>query len=142
MDDAVGREAESALETVELRKGGHCGSCLDCRQGLGAGKESLETLATILKGISCCAGDVSHNVYRCRACGRYYLSTFFDHSDSGHGQFYVYAISENDARAIVDKIRGCPSSLDRRCGCDVHAGFLKDETVPVDKELRYSEGDK
>ncbi|MBU0527158.1 hypothetical protein KKE92_01640 [Candidatus Micrarchaeota archaeon] len=133
-DNSAGEEALNALKIYDLRASGKCSRCLE---GLFEG-DVLEKLATIIKGMSCCGGDVSHNIFRCPDCGKYYLTTFFDHSDFDHGQFYVYGISEKDAKMVVVEIGKCPANGNRHCDCQVHMVFLKDEKVPVDGKLKHS----
>ncbi len=125
-------------------KGTQCRDCLDCEAGLGPGdaKKSLENMALIIKSISCCGGDVTHRVFRCSACGKHYLSTYFDHSDTGHGQFSISLIGKDDAERIAAGFKKCPSPEFRLCKCDVHMGYLKDERVSVKGVLKYSAEDK
>jgi len=144
-DDRVKEAVSNAMKAFEAGrgKGTQCRDCLDCEAGLGPGdaKKSLEYFALIIKSISCCGGDVTHRVFRCKTCGQHYVSTYFDHSDFDHGQFSILAISAEDAEKIAAELKKCPNPEFRMCKCDVHMGYLKDEKVPVQGKLRYSAGD-
>jgi hypothetical protein len=145
-DERMKERVGNAIKSFELGKqpGKGCKGCFDCESGIvpGDDSKSLENMAFIIKPISCCAGDVSHRVFRCRSCGKHYLSTYFDHSDSGHGQFSILMISKEDAERIADTLKRCPDPESRLCKCEVHTGYLKDERVPVKGELKYSVEDK
>jgi hypothetical protein len=145
-DERVKEAVSNAIRTSEMRKqsGGRCGTCLDCETGFGPGdaSRSFEGLALIIKSISCCGGDVTHRVIRCSKCGKHYLSTYFDHSDTGHGQFSISLIGKDDAMRIAAELKKCPNPEWRLCKCEVHTGYLKDERVPVKGELKYSAKDK
>jgi len=155
-DDRMKERAANALKNAELRKGGTggaggaggsaglCQKCLGCSTGIGPGEAAgcFIDEALIIKSISCCAGDVTHRVFRCTACGRRYLSTYFDHSDSGHGQLSIYVISDGDAARITAEFGKCPSQQWKGCKCQAHMEYLKDERVPVQGSLAYNFEDK
>jgi hypothetical protein len=145
-DERVKEKVGNALKAHEFRKepGRRCTHCFDCETGLGIISESkcLEDLALIIKSISCCGGDVTNRVFRCSGCGKHYLSTYFDHSDSGHGQFSISLIGKEDAERIAAEFKKCPKPEWRLCKCEVHMGYLKEERVPIKGELKYSVEDK
>ncbi len=142
--------AENALKVIELRKSaigesgsgkaGVCASCLDCEAGIGPGTEagSFVEMASIIRGISCCGGDVSHHVFRCSKCGKHYLSTFFDHTDFDRGQFFIYELGKAEAEGVAAELKKCPTPNAKGCDCPVHTAYLKDEKVPVQGKLKYS----
>lgn len=143
-DERVKEKVANALKAYEMRKepGNRCRYCLDCEAGFGPGKESgkLENLAIIIKSIYCCAGDVTHEVSRCAGCGKHYLSTLFDHSDTDHGQLSIKLLSGEDAENAAAMLKKCPNPEWRLCKCEVHMVYLKDERVPVEGMLKYSSG--
>lgn len=146
-DERMKDAAENALKNMELQKGGgagRCPKCLDCETGFAPGEAAkcFGELALIIKSISCCAGDVTHRVFKCTACGKYYLSTYFDHSDSGHGQLSICQIGGEDAARIAAELKRCPSPQWKGCKCPIHMEYLKDERVPVEGALKYSYSDK
>lgn len=144
-DGRVKEAVSNALKALEagLGKGTQCRDCLGCEAGLGPGdaKKSLEYMALIIRSISCCGGDVTHRVFRCKSCGQHYVSTYFDHSDFDHGQFSIWALSADQAAAIACELKKCPNPEFRICKCDIHAKYLKDEALPVQGKPRYSAGD-
>jgi hypothetical protein len=141
-DERMKEAATNAIHTAEMRKegGGRCPKCLDCATGFGPGDAAkcFTESALIIKSISCCGGDVTHKVQGCSACGKRYLSTYFDHSDTGHGQFSISLIGREDAERIAAEFKKCPNPEWRLCKCNVHMAYLKDEKVPVKGELKYS----
>jgi len=145
-DERTKEAVENAIKAAEMRKegGGRCPKCLDCASGFGPGDAArcFTESALIIKSISCCGGDVTHKVQGCSACGKHYLSTYFDHSDTGHGQFSISLIGWEDAERITAEFKKCPNPEWRLCKCAVHMEYLKDEKVPVKGELKYDFEDK
>ncbi|MCI0503094.1 hypothetical protein L0Y65_00110 [Candidatus Micrarchaeota archaeon] len=145
-DERVKEAAENARKTQEMRNapGNRCPRCMDCETGFGPGNAAkcFGDMALIIKSISCCGGDVTHKVVRCSACKKHYLSTYFDHSDTGHGQQSIRLVGKEDAERIAAEFKKCPNPEFRMCKCDVHMKYLKDEKVPVKGELKYSFEDK
>ncbi|MEW6722647.1 MAG: hypothetical protein AB1324_05280 [Candidatus Micrarchaeota archaeon] len=141
-DELVKVSVSDAIKAYELKKapGGRCADCLDCETGWGAiaGSGKLADMAIMIKSIGCCGGDVTHRVFRCSACGKHYLSTFFDHSDFDRGQFSILLISPEDAGRIAAEFKKCGKPEWRMCKCGVHMEYLKDEKVPVEGKLKYS----
>jgi hypothetical protein len=140
-DERVKKAVANAIKAGEMRKEGgrRCQKCLDCETGFGPGNAAkcFDDLAIMIKSISCCGGDVTHRVFRCIACGNHYLSTYFDHSDTGHGQLSIRLIGQADAERIVAMFKKCQQSEWRLCKCEIHMGYLKDENVPITGQLKY-----
>lgn len=145
-DERALEAAANAQKTQTMRKeeGGRCPKCFDCETGFGPGDAAkcFEDISLIIKSISCCGGDVTHRVFRCKVCGKHYVSTYFDHSDTDHGQLSIMLIGKEDAERVIAEFKKCPNPEWRQCKCEVHMKYLKDEKVPVKGELKYNFEDK
>ncbi len=143
MNPRLKEEAGLALKTYELRKdaGKRCQSCLDCELGRRPGDESksLEHLASIVKEIACCGGEVTHNIFRCKKCGKHYASSYYDHTGFEEEQFFIKEISKKDAEKAVKEMKKCKDPEDEDCDCAVHKKYLKDDDLPVKGVLKFSE---
>ncbi len=142
MNPRMKEAAGLALKTYELRKdaGKRCQSCLDCELGRRPGDESksLEDLASIVKEIACCGGEVTHVIFRCRKCGKYYASSYYDHTGFEEEQFFIKEISKKDAEKAMKELKKCKNPDDEDCKCDVHKKYLKGDDLPVKGTLKYS----
>lgn len=140
-DEEVKEAVENVLKAYELRKepGQRCKYCLNCETGLGPGNESksFEVLGTIVKEISCCGGDVTHTIFRCTRCGKYYLSSYYDHTGFEAEQFSIVMIDKADAEQLADEIRKCKEPENPDCGCAVHTALLKYDAMPVKGVIKY-----
>ena len=100
------------------------GSCWACRggeAGPGAFRDEVACLADMETMMTCgCGGYVSHEILRCAACGRYYLTAFEDHWAPSSADSFVYEIYRAEAEAILARWRTCPEIRDRRCDCAAH----------------------
>ncbi len=139
-DEEVKEAVGNALREYELRKdaGQRCRHCMDCELGPEPGNESksLEGLAVIVKEIACCGGEVTHRIFRCRQCGKHYLSSYYDHTGFEAEQFSIVVIGREDAGKLADEIKKCREPENKNCGCPVHK-LLKDDAMPVKGTIKY-----
>ncbi len=136
-------EAGLALKTYELMKdaGGRCAKCLGCELGRKPGDESgsIEDLSSIVKEIPCCAGIVTHSIFRCKECGKYFSSSYYDHTGFESEQYSIQEISKEEAESATLEIKKCKNPEDKKCSCIVHKEFLKNDALPIKGVLKFSE---
>lgn len=100
-----------------------CGYCRDCEEGTGPIRDSgsIEVLAAMKVETSCgCGKSVSHSVFRCTRCGKYYVSSYYEHRFPHSDDILVKMIDKAEAEKIIAQVKKCPRPEDPECGCAIH----------------------
>jgi len=84
-------------------------------------KDKVELYASLETIMNCgCGGYVFHGVYRCPACGRFFLTAYEDHWPPSSADYYILEIPSEEAWRLQDRIRSCPDPGNRNCPCPAH----------------------
>lgn len=84
--------------------------CPDCNWEMAF----LASIATMPAG-----DEIDHCYFQCENCNRYLVKHYHDRFD-GETDISYSQISEEDAKAAIEKIRRCPNPQDKHCKCEVH----------------------
>ena len=123
---------------VASKKTSLCQYCKNSEEGiLKIDSKSREDLVRIETMMMCgCGGYVTHNIFKCKKCNKYYLSTFEDHWPPSTADLYIYLISKKDAEKLAKEIKKCKNLNNEDCGCPVHR---KHERIQIKGEKKYFE---
>jgi hypothetical protein len=98
-----------------------CDSCFKGERGVSPWAEDVELCGSIETMMQCgCGGYVFHGVYRCKTCGRFFLTAHEDHWPPSSADFFIFEIPGEEARTILGIIESCPDVENRNCSCPAH----------------------
>ena len=117
-----------------------CGDCKDGENKESMESKSMENLMIISTRMSCgCGGEVTHGIYRCKSCDKYYLTEYQDHWEGS--DYFIDLIDKKNAEENIKELKKCKNLGDDRCNCDIHT---KSESMRqnVNGKTKYSKPNK
>ena len=67
-----------------------------------------------------CGKSVRHSVFRCTRCGKYYITSYYEHRYPHSDDALTKLIDKAEAERIIVEIRKCKTPEDPDCRCEIH----------------------
>lgn len=100
----------------------YCEACKNAEKGLlEINSKQRMDLVRIETMMSCgCGGNVTHTIFLCKKCNKYYLIRYEAHWPPSSEDIYIYEINKSKAIKAVLELKKCKNLESDSCQCTIH----------------------